>query len=75
MPISRVAGAIALLPVSLPALVIGVVLLDLAVQAVHVTSQSAIFARYPTAHSRLIGGYMVFYSLGSALARLPWRVG
>jgi len=36
-------GLIALLPVSIPALLIGVLLLDLAVQAVHVTNQSIIF--------------------------------
>lgn len=48
------------------ALVVGVVLLDLAVQAVHVTNQTLIYALHPDAGSRLIGGYMVFYSIGSA---------
>lgn len=61
---------IALLPWSIPALVAGVVLLDLAVQAVHVTNQSIIFALYPDARSRLVGGYMVFYSVGSALGAI-----
>ncbi|MFH8681685.1 MFS transporter [Streptomyces lydicus] len=51
---------------SLWALVLGVILLDLAVQAVHVTNQALIYALHPDAGSRLIGGYMVFYSLGSA---------
>ncbi|WP_326667544.1 MFS transporter [Streptomyces sp. NBC_01257] len=51
---------------SLGALVVGVILLDLAVQAVHVTNQTLIYALYPDAGSRLIGGYMVFYSVGSA---------
>ncbi len=51
---------------SLWALVAGVVLLDLAVQAVHVTNQTLIYALHPEAGSRLIGGYMVFYSIGSA---------
>lgn len=51
---------------SLWALVAGVILLDLAVQAVHVTNQSLIYALHPDAGSRLIGGYMVFYSIGSA---------
>ncbi|WP_442818507.1 MFS transporter [Streptomyces sp. NBC_01320] len=51
---------------SLWALVIGVILLDLAVQAVHVTNQTLICALHPEAGSRLIGGYMVFYSIGSA---------
>ncbi|NUU20269.1 MAG: MFS transporter [Streptomycetaceae bacterium] len=51
---------------SLWALFVGVVLLDLAVQAVHVTNQSLIYALHPDAGSRLIGGYMVFYAIGSA---------
>ncbi|WP_405743706.1 MFS transporter [Streptomyces sp. NBC_01525] len=51
---------------SLWALAAGVILLDLAVQAVHVTNQTLIYALHPDAGSRLIGGYMVFYSLGSA---------
>jgi predicted MFS family arabinose efflux permease len=63
-------GLIAMLPASLPLLLIGVVLLDLAVQAVHVTNQSIIFDRHPEARSRLVGGYMVFYSIGSAIGAL-----
>ncbi|WTG04807.1 MFS transporter [Streptomyces sp. NBC_00012] len=55
---------------SLWALAIGAVVLDLAVQAVHVTSQSLIYAVRPDAGSRLIGGYMVFYSVGSAAGAL-----
>ncbi|MFF2852861.1 MFS transporter [Streptomyces sp. NPDC058001] len=51
---------------SLWALAAGVILLDLAVQAVHVTNQTLIYALHPDAGSRLIGGYMVFYSIGSA---------
>ncbi|MGW4498885.1 MFS transporter [Micromonospora sp. NPDC004336] len=54
-------------PHSLALLVIGVVALDFAVQAVHVTSQQLVTARRPEAASRTIGAYMVFYSLGSAL--------
>lgn len=63
-------GLIALLPFSIPALLIGVVLLDLAVQAVHVTNQSIIFDLHPQARSRLVGGYMAFYSLGSAIGAI-----
>lgn len=55
---------------SLWALAAGVVLLDLAVQAVHVTNQTLIHALHPDAGSRLIGGYMVFYSAGSATGAL-----
>ncbi|MEV0321083.1 MFS transporter [Streptomyces sp. NPDC050658] len=55
---------------SLWALFLGVILLDLAVQAVHVTNQTLIYALHPDAGSRLIGGYMVFYSIGSATGAL-----
>ncbi|MET9538245.1 MFS transporter [Streptomyces sp. NPDC006553] len=55
---------------SLWALFAGVILLDLAVQAVHVTNQTLIHARHPEAGSRLIGGYMIFYSIGSATGAL-----
>ncbi|WP_081972436.1 MFS transporter [Paenibacillus borealis] len=51
---------------SLPALIIGIILLDLAVQAVHVTNQSMILTVRPEARSRLTAGYMIFYSIGSA---------
>lgn len=51
---------------SLFALVIGIILLDLAVQAVHVTNQSMIFVLRPQARSRMVAGYMIFYSIGSA---------
>ncbi|MGW0856774.1 MFS transporter [Streptomyces sp. NPDC002690] len=57
---------LAFTPSSLWALLVGVILLDLAVQAVHVTNQTLIHALHPEAGSRLIGGYMVFYSAGSA---------
>jgi predicted MFS family arabinose efflux permease len=55
-----------MLETSIPSLIAGTVLLDLAIQAVHVTNQSAILAIRPDAKSRIIGGYMVFYSAGSA---------
>lgn len=51
---------------SLFALVIGIVLLDLAVQAVHVTNQTMILPLRTEARSRLTAGYMIFYSIGSA---------
>lgn len=46
---------------------LGVVVLDFAVQAVHVSSQSRLVATAPAASSRIIGSYMVFYSVGSAV--------
>lgn len=51
-------------------LLVGIILLDLAVQAVHVTSQSMILAARPEAGNRLTGGYMIFYSIGSATGSL-----
>lgn len=62
------------LPKSLVSFTIGVVLLDFAVQAVHVTNQSLILAVRPEARSRLVGGYMVFYSAGSALGAIASTV-
>ena len=57
---------IGMTPHSLFALLAGIVLLDAAVQAVHVTNQSLILAVRPEARSRLTAGYMMFYSFGSA---------
>ena len=50
---------------SLVAFVLGLILVDLAVQAVHVTSQSMIYAINADARSRLVGAYMIFYSIGT----------
>ncbi|UYG03007.1 MFS transporter [Halomonas sp. LR3S48] len=55
---------------SLWALVIGIVLLDLGGQALHVTNQSMILRTRPEAHSRLIGLYMLFYAVGSGLGAI-----
>ncbi|SPZ54116.1 Inner membrane transport protein ynfM [Serratia quinivorans] len=48
-------------------LIMGIVLLDLAGQAIHVLNQSLIFSAHPQAHSRLVGCYMLFYAVGSGL--------
>lgn len=45
---------------SLFALIVGIVLLDLAVQAVHVTNQALILPLRTEARSRLTAGYMIF---------------
>ncbi|WP_242888726.1 MFS transporter [Actinomadura litoris] len=58
--------AIGQLSWSLPLLVVGVVVLDFAVQAVHVSNQHALTTAYADRTSSTVGGYMVFYSLGSA---------
>ncbi|WP_410769926.1 MFS transporter [Fontibacillus sp. BL9] len=47
-------------------LIVGVISLDFAVQAVHVTNQSMIMSVRPEARSRLTAAYMMFYSIGSA---------
>ncbi|POA36978.1 MFS transporter [Pseudomonas sp. GW456-12-1-14-TSB6] len=61
---------IALTQLSLWALLLGVITLDLGLQAVHVTSQSMIYSVRPEAQSRLTAGYMLFYSIGSALGSI-----
>ena len=55
---------------SLGILLIGIILLDLGGQALHVTNQSIIFRTRPEAHSRLVGLYMLFYAVGSGLGAL-----
>ncbi len=59
--------AIAQLPWSLWLLIVGIVVLDFAVQAVHVSNQHLLTAAHPDRTSSVIGSYMAFYSLGSAL--------
>jgi predicted MFS family arabinose efflux permease len=45
----------------------GIILLDLAGQAIHVLNQSMIFTAHPQSHSRLVGCYMLFYAVGTGL--------
>ncbi|QVQ54355.1 MFS transporter [Spiractinospora alimapuensis] len=52
---------------SLWLVVAGVVVLDFAVQAVHVSNQHVLTTAHPHRTSSVIGGYMLFYALGSAL--------
>ncbi|MFD4459289.1 MFS transporter [Nocardia sp. NPDC058480] len=52
---------------TLALLVVGVVVLDFAVQAVHVSSQHLLTTAHPDRAGSVIGAYMAFYSLGSAL--------
>src|SRR6202012_3804504 len=63
-------ATIALLEHSILALIVGIVLLDFAVQAIHVTNQIVIFTGRPEATSRLIGCYMLFYSIGSGIGAI-----
>lgn len=55
---------------SLLAFIIGILILDLAVQAVHVTSQSTLYRILPEARNRLTAGYMTSYFIGGALGSL-----
>lgn len=61
---------IACLHSSLWLMLAGVIMIDFAVQAIHVTNQSLVIAARPDAASRLVGGYMVFYSIGSGLGAI-----
>ncbi|MGP7973963.1 MFS transporter [Proteus mirabilis] len=56
--------------IGLISFIIGVVLLDLAVQGVHVTNQSTIYRILPDARNRLTAAYMTSYFIGGALGSL-----
>ncbi len=51
---------------SVIALIVGIAILDLGVQGLHISNQSAIYALRPEARSRLTTAYMVAYFLGGA---------
>lgn len=55
---------------SLIAFIIGVLILDIAVQAIHVTNQSTIYRILPEARNRLTAGYMTSYFIGGAFGSL-----
>ena len=59
-------GVMALGSRSVIALIAGIALLDLGVQGLHISNQSAIYALRPEARSRLTTAYMVAYFLGGA---------
>ncbi|OTG86765.1 MFS transporter [Acinetobacter sp. ANC 4558] len=65
---------ISLMQWSLGILIIGILLLDLGGQALHVTNQSMIFRTRPEAHSRMVGLYMLFYAIGSGLGAISTTV-
>lgn len=58
-------------------LIIGVIILDIGTQAIHIMNQSSIFALHPEANNRLNTVYMTTYfiggSLGTFLAALFWE--
>lgn len=55
---------------SIALLIVGIVLLDVGGQAVHVVNQSMILGVRPDAHARVVGCYMLFYSAGSGLGAI-----
>lgn len=55
---------------SVLALVIGIIVLDLTVQAVHITNQTVIYQLKPDARNRLTAGYMTSYFIGGAAGSL-----
>ncbi|GAA5784568.1 MFS transporter [Chitiniphilus shinanonensis] len=55
---------------SLAAFVVGVLVLDLAVQAVHVSNQSVLYKLRPDARSRMTAAYMTSYFIGGAAGSL-----
>ena len=55
---------------SLLALIIGILLLDLAVQGVHISNQGLIYAIRPESRSRMTSAYMTSYFAGGALGSL-----
>lgn len=48
-------------------LILGVLVIDFGLQAVHVTNQGMIYRVRPDAQNRLTAAYMIFYSIGSAV--------
>lgn len=55
---------------SLIALVLGVIVLDLAAQLLHVSNQNVVYALRPEARNRLNAGYMTGYFIGGSLGSL-----
>ena len=62
------------LPHSLWGLIAAALALDLGLQAVHVANQSLIYRVRSEARSRIAAGYMIFYSVGSALGAIASTV-
>jgi len=56
--------------VSVLALIIGILVLDLTVQGVHITNQTVIYRVKPDARNRLTAGYMTSYFIGGAAGSL-----
>jgi predicted MFS family arabinose efflux permease len=61
-------GALALARSSLAALLVGIVVLDIGEQSMHITSQAVIYEAVPEARSRVNSAYMTCFFAGGALA-------
>ncbi|QIU90173.1 MFS transporter [Yokenella regensburgei] len=55
---------------SVLALIVGILVLDLTVQGVHITNQTVIYRVQPDARNRLTAGYMTCYFVGGAAGSL-----
>jgi predicted MFS family arabinose efflux permease len=55
---------------SVMALIVGILVLDLTVQGVHITNQTVIYRLQPEARNRLTAGYMTSYFIGGAAGSL-----
>jgi predicted MFS family arabinose efflux permease len=60
-------GVLAVGEHSVAALIVGIVLLDLGAQAMHISNQSAIYTLHGQARSRLTTAYMVAYFMGGVV--------
>ena len=56
--------------VSVLALIVGILVLDLTLQGVHITNQTVIYRVKPDARNRLTAGYMTSYFIGGAAGSL-----
>jgi predicted MFS family arabinose efflux permease len=56
--------------ISVLALIVGILVLDLTVQGVHITNQTVIYRMKPEARNRLTAGYMTSYFIGGAAGSL-----
>jgi MFS family permease len=64
---------------SLPLLVLGILVLDLAAQGLHITNQSLVYSLAPQARARINSAYMTAYfaggAAGSALSAVAYGAG
>ncbi|MEP9268220.1 MFS transporter [Enterobacter asburiae] len=56
--------------ISVLALIVGILVLDLTVQGIHITNQTVIYRVKPEARNRLTAGYMTSYFIGGAAGSL-----